>query len=257
MAAINPSNKRRERQIAIALQDRTAAKMQRDLGGILQRTYRDAASRYEATGKLSSVDAAVSAQSEVLRRALLAGVTRAATTFAERTADNARKQANDGDVVLKASPLMTRVNQKLLEFIRRHVAKRVTQIDDTTRDHIKNAVQRGRDNGQSVTEIARVIRDAAPTISSTRAHLISRTETHTAANEGAVTAAGELGIELTKEWVSAGDDRVRDDHADVNGQTVAMGEDFDVGGEAMRYPGDPDGSAANVINCRCAVIFNS
>jgi hypothetical protein len=28
---------------------------------------------------------------------------------------------------------------------------------------------------------------------------------------------------------------------------------FDIGGEALMYPGDPAGSAGQVINCRCAM----
>jgi hypothetical protein len=34
-----------------------------------------------------------------------------------------------------------------------------------------------------------------------------------------------------------------------------MDEPFEVDGELLDYPGDPTGSAANVINCRCAVGY--
>jgi hypothetical protein len=32
-----------------------------------------------------------------------------------------------------------------------------------------------------------------------------------------------------------------------------MDQAFEVGGEMLMYPGDPAGSAGNVINCRCAI----
>ena len=58
-----------------------------------------------------------------------------------------------------------------------------------------------------------------------------------------------------QEFIATRDERVRDDHADADGQVVAMGAHFEVGGESLLYPGDPDGSPENVINCRCTVAF--
>ena len=34
-----------------------------------------------------------------------------------------------------------------------------------------------------------------------------------------------------------------------------MDEDVIVGGVPMSYAGDPKGGAANVINCRCVVVY--
>ncbi len=53
------------------------------------------------------------------------------------------------------------------------------------------------------------------------------------------------------------DSKTREDHAEADGQEVGMDEPFDVGGEQLMYPGDPAGSAGNVINCRCTVIYTS
>jgi uncharacterized protein with gpF-like domain len=96
-------------------------------------------------------------------------------------------------------------------------------------------------------------------MSALRANIIARTETHTAANYGAQQAAELTGLNMKREWVSAQDDRTRDtseaDHVDADGQTVGMKEPFTVSGEKLMFPGDPSGSAANVINCRCAVVF--
>lgn len=55
-----------------------------------------------------------------------------------------------------------------------------------------------------------------------------------------------------KEWISALlANRTRDAHAAAHGQVVALNAMFEVGGEPMLYPGDPQGSAGNVINCLC------
>lgn len=135
------------------------------------------------------------------------------------------------------------------EAVRRHI----TEITETTRNQIITATQRGFDEGLGTDAIARVIRDVTPGLSKSRAHIIARTETHGAANYGANAAAKETGLQILKEWVASQDERTREAHAEADGQTVQMDEPFIVGGEALMYPGDPGGSAENVVNCRCAV----
>jgi hypothetical protein len=58
--------------------------------------------------------------------------------------------------------------------------------------------------------------------------------------------------QITKEWVSRGDNKVRPAHISADGQVVAVNEPFTVMGERLMYPGDPAGSAANIVNCRCS-----
>ncbi len=70
------------------------------------------------------------------------------------------------------------------------------------------------------------------------------------------TALGLPGVQ--KEWLTAGDDRVRDDHFMVDGDVVELDEPWDVGGEELDYPGDQvHGSAENTINCRCVVAYRT
>ena len=88
---------------------------------------------------------------------------------------------------------------------------------------------------------------------------IARTETTTAANLAATTASESSNTVMEKVWISSQDSRTRRppnskfDHYDMNGVRVLLDETFDVSGEDMLYPGDPKGSAGNVINCRCTV----
>lgn len=66
--------------------------------------------------------------------------------------------------------------------------------------------------------------------------------------------AEKAGLKVVKEWIATSDHRTRDAHMEANGQRVGMDEPFIVGGEELMYPGDPNGSPENVINCRCTVI---
>ena len=136
-----------------------------------------------------------------------------------------------------------------MEAFRRHI----TNITETTRAQIISGIARGEAEGLGVAGVARFVRDLVPSLSVQRANLIARTETHGAANYGANGAAKETGLTIRKEWVSAADERTREDHAAADGQIVGIDEMFDVGGEGLAYPGDPSGSGENIINCRCAV----
>jgi uncharacterized protein with gpF-like domain len=90
-------------------------------------------------------------------------------------------------------------------------------------------------------------------LSRARANLIARTETHNAANSAAHEAIRSTGLPVLKEWVTALDGRERPEHANVSAVPIPLNSPFQVGGEELMYPGDPSGSAENVINCRCAV----
>ncbi len=84
---------------------------------------------------------------------------------------------------------------------------------------------------------------------------IARTTMTGASNSGSTEAWRQSGVVARKTWISAlAPGRTRDDHAAAHDQTVGLDDTFDVGGEALGYPGDPVGSAANVINCLCTMV---
>ena len=94
---------------------------------------------------------------------------------------------------------------------------------------------------------------------------IARTESTAASNLGAKRAAESSGVRLTKTWVSAHDPRTRHkpddwfDHREMDGKTIKNEEKFIMHGQGIEnrldYPGDPSGHPANIINCRCTLIY--
>ena len=106
-------------------------------------------------------------------------------------------------------------------------------------------------------ELARSIERYAGTISRYRAEAIARTETTSALQQTSLTIAkSELAEDdMLKLWVSGGDSRTRSSHVEADGQAVGMDEEFIVGGARLKYPGDPQGPAEEVVNCRCALIY--
>lgn len=141
------------------------------------------------------------------------------------------------------------------DWIRAEGGLKITEITETTRANIQSVISAGIEEGLSEKEIAKRIREIAPGIAGSRADTISRTETHASANISAQATARATGINFVREWASSEDGRTRPAHDDADGQRVGMTEPFVVDGEELMYPGDPNGRAANVINCRCAVLF--
>lgn len=58
-----------------------------------------------------------------------------------------------------------------------------------------------------------------------------------------------------KVWNSMHDNRVRDAHARADGQEAQLDRPFVVDGEELMFPGDPNGSASNIIGCRCWMTY--
>ena len=133
------------------------------------------------------------------------------------------------------------------------VRERIVRVATQTRQGIVDEVLSGQSEGLGVAAIARNIAKAIPSISKQRGAVIARTESHGAANAGADAAARATGLRLQKEWVATSGGRTRSAHARADGQVVDMDQPFIVDGERLRYPGDPSGSAGNIINCRCGV----
>ena len=176
----------------------------------------------------------------------------AATTFGGRVI----QQGKDAGHALETKDFAETMTRLALQYVAGEAVRRhITSIADTTRSQIVRAVAQGFEDGLGQAGVAGYIRDLIPSFSTARAALIARTETHGAANFGANEAAKETGIQLRREWISADDERTREDHALANGQIVGQDEAFDIGGASLMFPGDPSGPAEQIINCRCALGF--
>ena len=63
--------------------------------------------------------------------------------------------------------------------------------------------------------------------------------------------AKDMGADVVKQWDSTLDTRTRESHQAVDGEIRELDKPFSNG---LMFPGDPDGAAAEVINCRCALL---
>jgi hypothetical protein len=118
---------------------------------------------------------------------------------------------------------------------------------------IAGEIGRGVATGMMYSEISRNIASWAR-IPKNNAMRIARTEAHRIQCKAAYDAqhkAKSKGADVVKQWDSTLDGKTRDSHRAIDGEIKELDEKFSNG---LEYPGDPSGAAAEVINCRCALL---
>ena len=73
----------------------------------------------------------------------------------------------------------------------------------------------------------------------------------TAVTNAAMLAAAAAAGWTRKTWTRRADARVRDTHRILHGQTLPLGDSFEVRGHKLRFPGDPAAPISETANCRC------
>lgn len=114
-------------------------------------------------------------------------------------------------------------------------------------------VSRGISSGLSFQQVAQELAGTT-NIGFNRAVRIARTEGHRIQCQAGMDAcykAKEKGADIVKQWDAALDSRTRESHAIVDGEIRELDKPFSNG---LMFPGDPSGGAAEVINCRCALL---
>lgn len=117
--------------------------------------------------------------------------------------------------------------------------------------NIRKAVAQTIIRGEGINEMAAAIRQGMEK-NLNNTFRIARTETTRAMNaaqEAVILDTAEI-IPIEKGWLATLDDATRDEHRDIDGEYVTPDKPFS---NRLMYPGDPSGSAEEVINCRCTM----
>lgn len=156
-------------------------------------------------------------------------------------------------------------NQEMVDLINSYFESDILNtsqgITETTRDLIRVVMQIANEEGRDLQWIEDQLTTESADLNRNRSRLIARTETVTATNQAGWFAAAKTGLLMVKEWLSASDNRVRPDHANVNGYKIAFDEYFTVGSNRMLLPGakiQENGlptDAKEVCNCRCVALY--
>jgi len=248
------------------LQDKVVAKHARRIGKAIEKAWTDVAEELPTYARpdlpLDHVRQVRTALEELYR-----DITR-------QTAAAMVGQFKSGFAWLETKDDMSDFYERLYEeYLNIYGLSSIAQISEATRRQITGAIERGLTEGLSLPEIADDLRARAPDIGEVRAMIIARTETHSASMYASTESAKRSTVPLVKEWVSVEDGRVRDfgegdgvvdafSHRAMNGVQVPLDDPFTVPmsnglQEKMMFPGDPAGSAGNVINCRCSQVYEA
>lgn len=147
-------------------------------------------------------------------------------------------------------------------FLKEFAARAIKAPNDTTRrllrERIGEAWQAGSSRGEMDLAIAEIFEFRRSNV-----RTIARTEVLPALNFASLEGYRQSGVVDGVEWITARDEIVRGNeprdeflHTAMDGKVADLGEIWRVPRrsgipEALRYPGDPQGSPANIINCRC------
>ncbi len=134
-------------------------------------------------------------------------------------------------------------------------AAKITGVNQTTQNLIAGQLTEGLESGEGLNELTARIKKTLGS-NRKRAMAIARTQTAGAVSTGRQAGMKTAGVER-KGWVTAGDSDVREAHVTAGyryAEGIAVDLPFQVAGELLMYPGDPSGSAGNIINCRCVSV---
>jgi 2'-5' RNA ligase len=199
------------------------------------------------------VTAGSTAASDDWQRSLPAILDALTVTFVD-TAQAASGQGGDDSLVERASRYAVEARNRLVTVPQ--------QVFEAVRDVVTQGINEGAsipDLREQILGLLTFDSEAGKAEWAWRAERIARTEVHAAMSaaqyEGHRMLQDLLGRPIQREWLATlGDDRTRPSHVAANGQRVSLDEPYLVGGAALRWPGDPEAPAREVINCRCAEI---
>lgn len=205
------------------------------------------------SARLRLIQGLVEDQRNALRTSLTSGITRGI---------NPKQQALELTRILGLNSRQVEAidnYRRLLEMGSSAALSR--ELRDARSDRtVERAIRTG--NGLTNDQIERMVSRYAKNQLVYRAQMVARTESlravHQAADEAFMQAIDDGAIDkndLKRKWVTAHDERVRSSHSSMDGQIKGMDEPFISGdGYSLRYPGDYNAPASEVINCRCVVV---
>ena len=119
--------------------------------------------------------------------------------------------------------------------------------------HVTAAVTQAVLQGQTVPQLAASIAGIAAMDqrAAMKAARTAITSAHSLGKLKGYERAAGMGIDVEKQWLAALDSRTRGSHRHLDGETVELDKEFSNG---LKYPGDPDGPASEVYNCRCTLV---
>lgn len=144
---------------------------------------------------------------------------------------------------------LVKENPKLLPKARVDIPKDLRW----NKQKLNSAITQGILQGENLDNVSRRLQSVTD-MNRSSAIRNARTMMTSAENGGRFNSylrAGDLGINMEKQWLATLDGRTRHSHAAQDGEHVPIKEEFSNG---LMFPADPDGDPREVYNCRCTMV---
>ena len=151
----------------------------------------------------------------------------------------------DQEAIVRAVQIDSKISQGLYARLGEDVS--------VLKKKITAQVSRGIATGMSFQQVAQQLAGYT-NIGYNNAVRIARTEGHRVQVQSAMDAchkAKDKGADIVKQWDATLDDATRPSHQAVDGEIRELDKAFSNG---LMFPADPAGGAAEVVNCRCALL---
>jgi hypothetical protein len=162
----------------------------------------------------------------------------------------------------KVSSDATTNAQRYVKTIRNRLVGVADEVFKDIQRELAAGLAANEDPDQLARRVDRVFKQRGGNNWLGRASVIAQTETAAAINAGRMQAARKYARDndmsarsISKTWVTRRDDKVRDTHKALHGDSIPFTRAFVVGGAKMQFPGDPTGPPEQTINCRCTLRF--
>lgn len=155
--------------------------------------------------------------------------------------------------------------QKLRDIIdTADYAARIRSITNTTSERINSVLKEilttAETEGWGIEKIRKeLVKQIGTNISGNvlaRSRGIAQTEMIGASNQASMFAADSTGLEYRKFWSTSHLPNIRPSHIIAEQDSIQRGglKKDELFANGLRYPGDPNGSADEVCNCRCSLL---
>lgn len=124
-----------------------------------------------------------------------------------------------------------------------------SQINRTTKKRLSLSILEGLNNEETNEQLALRVDAVYGKAKEFRSTVIARTEAGSIANNSALSAYKQVGLE-TKIWTAVMDGATRPSHAMLDGEEVPIDKFFSNG---LGFPKDPRGTVEEVVACRCTI----
>lgn len=138
------------------------------------------------------------------------------------------------------------------------LAAQIKNINHTTLGKVRSVLDKAIQTEMDIDSVVDSLDQSVETFAVGRSKVIARTEVltdvsvgHEVKRQQIAESLPQVADKMKKMWVTARDNKVRDEHDHMDGEVVGKDDNFSNG---LKFPRDPNGPAHEVVNCRCAVI---